>query len=205
MSYIRISGGKHRNKRLVIPLLAGIRPAQSAVRSTLFNWYGNDLTNKRCLDLFAGTGILSWEVLSRGASHVTLVEQKPSACSNLRRQGQLLGYDRNHFSVLQRDVLRWLQKQKDSCQFDLIFLDPPYNTDYFLKCCQLLMQKGLIAPNGRIFYEIDRKASTGLPAIIEQQTQHIDSTLSYESSSPKTIYSLLKSAHRGNTYFGLIG
>lgn len=208
---MHISGGKHKNKRLVFPPVSGIRPVQSVVRSTLFNWIGNNLNNKNCLDLFAGSGVLAWEVLSRGAAAVTLVEQNPTACRNLRRQRDILGYDKKKVgyygqtvSILQRDVLSWLQKldiKNTLSIYDLIFVDPPYAGKYFQKSSLLIMQKGLISQGGIIFFETNKKEFLNLPALFDQYA-----LLQSAGKTKKNIsYSLLKSSKRGATYFGIIG
>lgn len=194
-SQLRISGGKHKNKRLSIATTSVTRPAQSIVRACLFSWINHDVSGKYCLDLFAGTGILSWEMLSRGASGVVLVEQNPVACRNLNRQAREFGYSRGEATILRRDVYRWLLKKHPKeyvHQFDFIFIDPPYETDYFEKCLHLLLQQELLASGGYIFYEVSRKVC--------QDATWLDQSIKY---GPKS-YQVIKSSKRGNTYFGLI-
>lgn len=196
MANLRITGGVHTNKRISVPVSSVTRPAQAIVRDVLFNWIGNDLTGKTCLDMFAGTGILSWEAMSRGAKKTTLIEQHAYTCRWLKEQSSKFGYNKDQLLVLRRDVYRWLRRShKDS--YDLIFIDPPYETDYFSKCVPLLLSKGLLNDGGYVFYEVSAKDYQEIPWLSE------DTNIPTDSSCNDT-YKVIKSNNRGNTYFGLI-
>ena len=190
---LRISCGKHKNKKTIIDLAQVTRPAQALVRESLFNWLKHDLSGKRCLDLFAGTGILAWEALSCGASSATLVEQNPLACRMLNNQAEEFGYSRKEVRVLRRDVYRWLQNEPGD-QFDLIFIDPPYATDYFAKCLPLLLKNKLLAPKGHVFYEIDKRTYSAFPWLNSGE----------EICIADKEFRSIKQNNRGATYFGLI-
>ena len=88
---VRIIGGDWRSRRIAFPDHAGLRPSADRVRETLFNWLGQDLGGQYCLDLFAGSGALGFEALSRGAASVVMVEKSRSVCDALRRNAGLLG------------------------------------------------------------------------------------------------------------------
>lgn len=121
---VRIVGGRWRNTRLAVPDLPGLRPTSERVRETLFNWLMPMLSGARVLDLFAGSGALGLEAVSRGAASATLVERDP------RLAGQLLGQvarlaAQAQIEVVQADALQWL-RQPGAAPFDLAFVDPPF-------------------------------------------------------------------------------
>src|SRR5436190_5949296 len=90
---VRIIGGQWKRTKLPVADKPGLRPTPDRVRETLFNWLGQDLTGQRCIDLFAGTGVLGFEAASRGAAHVVLVEQDPQLVDLLRATRAKLGAD----------------------------------------------------------------------------------------------------------------
>jgi 16S rRNA (guanine966-N2)-methyltransferase len=121
---VRIIGGVWRSRMIPFPDLTGLRPTPDRVRETLFNWLGQDLTGKCCLDLFAGSGALGFEALSRGAASVTMVERSPRACRALQDNAALLGaWDLN---VVCGDALEFLAGLPASTRYDVVFLDPPF-------------------------------------------------------------------------------
>lgn len=199
---LRITGGVHSNKRIDIPVSSVTRPAQAIVRDVLFNWIGGDLTGKYCLDMFAGTGILSWEAMSRGAVKATLIEQHAYTCRCLKEQSSKFGYNKEQLLVLRRDAYRWLTR-KHTDAYDLIFIDPPYNTDYFKKCVPLLLAKGLVKTGGYIFYEVSANEYDEIPWLRESIA--IPKNILHSTNQDQQEYRVIKSNNRGNTYFGLIG
>ena len=134
---VRIIGGEWRSRILIFPELDGLRPTPDRVRETLFNWLGQDLHGKTCLDLFAGSGALGFEASSRGAKHVTLVEQSSKVFAALRENAAKLGADR--VTIQRDDGLRWLGA--DRGVYDVIFLDPPFQADVLDKLLPLLSAK----------------------------------------------------------------
>jgi len=97
---VRIIAGRWRGRKLVVPSAQGLRPTGDRVRETLFNWLQADVAGARCLDLFAGSGALGFEALSRNASHVVFVETDPEVCCALEQASQQLG-------VLNHSEARW--------------------------------------------------------------------------------------------------
>ena len=87
---VRVIGGKHRGRKLPVAEVPGLRPTPDRVRETLFNWLGQNLTGWHCLDLFAGSGALGFEAISRGAESVVLVEQSPKVAKSLQAAAALL-------------------------------------------------------------------------------------------------------------------
>jgi 16S rRNA (guanine966-N2)-methyltransferase len=124
VSKLRVSGGEARGRRLKAP--KNIRPTQGMVKQALFNMVGPSIEGARVLDLFAGSGAIGIEALSRGAASVTFVDQEPRGLAILRQNLDALGFkDRAH--AVRGDVVRWLEASRDAVRAaDFIFLDPPY-------------------------------------------------------------------------------
>jgi 16S rRNA (guanine966-N2)-methyltransferase len=124
VSKLRVSGGEARGRRLKAP--KNIRPTQGMVKQAIFNMVGPQIEGARVVDLFAGSGALGIEALSRGAASVTFVDQQPRGLAILRQNLDALGFkDRAH--VVRGDVVRWLETAHDAVQAaDFVFLDPPY-------------------------------------------------------------------------------
>jgi 16S rRNA (guanine966-N2)-methyltransferase len=160
---VRIIGGTWRSRQLQVLDAPGLRPTPDRVRETLFNWLQFSLAGARCLDLFAGTGILGLEALSRGAAQVTALELDPRAAALLRKQGQLLQAE--NFVVEQRDAVAWLERETPTTPYDLVFLDPPYASRLQAPCCELLQVRGWLAPGARVYVEAAEPLETlPLPA-----------------------------------------
>ncbi|MFT4248501.1 MAG: 16S rRNA (guanine(966)-N(2))-methyltransferase RsmD [Pseudomonas sp.] len=121
---VRIVGGRWRNTRLPVPELPGLRPTGERVRETLFNWLMPTIAGARVLDLFAGSGALGLEAVSRGAASAVLVERDPELAEQLRRQVARLGAQAQ-VQVVQADALHWL-RQPQPAPFDIAFVDPPF-------------------------------------------------------------------------------
>ena len=121
---LRIIGGRHRGRRLQFNPGRGLRPTPDRVRETLFNWLQRDIQGARCLDLFAGSGALGLEALSRGAAEVVFVERQRTAAEQIRRHLDLLG-ETSRGTVRRQDALRLLQDAPEQ-RFDIVFVDPPF-------------------------------------------------------------------------------
>jgi len=121
---VRIIGGRWRNTRLAVPDLPGLRPTSDRVRETLFNWLLPRLAGAQVLDLFAGSGALGLEAVSRGAGSACLVERDSGLAARLREQVGKLGAA-GQVAVVQEDALRWLA-QPATTRYDIAFLDPPF-------------------------------------------------------------------------------
>ena len=125
---IRIIGGQWKRTKLAVADKPGLRPTPDRVRETLFNWLGQDLTGWRCIDAFAGTGVLGFEAASRGAKEVTLVEQDTALVVQLKRiQTQLQA---SATQIVRGDGVAAL-KQLDPASMDVVFLDPPFDSVLF--------------------------------------------------------------------------
>lgn len=147
---VRIIGGTWRSRQLKVLDAPGLRPTPDRVRETLFNWLQFSIVGTRVLDLFAGTGILGLEALSRGAAAVTALELDPRAAGQLRKHAQELKADQ--FRVEQRDAIAWLERETPT-PYDLVFIDPPYASRLQAPCCALLQTRGWLTPGAKIYLE----------------------------------------------------
>jgi 16S rRNA (guanine966-N2)-methyltransferase len=139
---------------LRFPASAAIRPTPDRVRETLFNWLGARTQGARALDLFAGSGALGLEALSRGAAHVTFVEQDEAASRELR--ARLAEWQAGDARIERADALRYLAGEPQP--FDLVFLDPPFASPLLAAAATLLEERGWLAPRALIYVECAARA-----------------------------------------------
>jgi 16S rRNA (guanine966-N2)-methyltransferase len=131
---VRIIGGRWRSRVIRFPPAAQLRPTPDRVRETLFNWLGQRLDGLACLDLFAGSGALGFEALSRGASRVVMVESDRSVAAALRESAKLL--EAGDAEIVNGEALAFLGRSAD--RFDVVFLDPPYASDLAARAMERL-------------------------------------------------------------------
>ncbi|MGA7966719.1 MAG: 16S rRNA (guanine(966)-N(2))-methyltransferase RsmD [Gammaproteobacteria bacterium] len=146
---LRIVGGVWRSRRLRFPAGPSLRPTPDRVRETLFNWLGPWVEGRRVLDLFAGSGALGLEALSRGAAEAVFVERERPAADALRANIETLGVDKA--SVLCTDALRFLERTESS--FDLVFIDPPYAGGLAWTALERLLARRLLRTGGQVYLE----------------------------------------------------
>jgi 16S rRNA (guanine966-N2)-methyltransferase len=152
---VRIIGGEWRGRRLEFPASAQLRPTPDRVRETLFNWLAAWLPGARCVDLYAGTGCLGFEALSRGAAEVWLVERDPALVRALQQHAARLGADAR---IVRDDARRFLAAPP--ARFDIVFLDPPYRDAVE----PLLDALGAaLAPRALVY--VERPLPSGLPRV----------------------------------------
>ncbi len=152
---LRIVAGKWRSRLLQIIDEPDVRPTSERIRETLFNWLSPMTEGARCLDLFAGTGALGIEALSRGAAHVVFVETSATLADGIRQS--LNGLDATNAEVCQQDALAYLGNT-DGEPFDIVFLDPPFNLDMLSDLCGLLRDKGWLTANAVVYLEQSKDA-----------------------------------------------
>ncbi len=157
---VRIIGGTWRGRRVAFPDIPGLRPTPDRVRETLFNWLQHSLEKTRCLDLFAGSGALGLEALSRGAAEVVFVEQDPAAARSLQEQLQRLGGQAKG-RIMQMGATRFLRTPGKS--FDIVFLDPPFGTDALAQSIPALDAGNWLSAGGLVYLENQRAA--GVPVL----------------------------------------
>lgn len=147
---VRIVGGAWRGRKLAVA--SGIRPTPDRARETLFNWLAGRIAGARVLDLFAGTGALGLEALSRGASSATFVEQDRVAASALARQCQTLGA---RAAVRRTEALQWLDRVDAWEAWDVVFLDPPFGAGLLEAALDRL--HGRLAKDGLVYVEAEAR------------------------------------------------
>lgn len=162
----RIIGGIHRGRRFRFPDGIAIRPSPDRVRETVFNWLQPVIAGARCLDLFAGSGALGLEALSRGAARVEFVDRSAAAAASIRQHlGALRDEAKSCVSVA--DALSFLRVRPPE-PFDVVFLDPPFRAGLVEPACTALEANGWLAPEARIYLE--SAADEGAPALPENWT-----------------------------------
>lgn len=158
---LRIVAGKWRSRLLQIEDAPGLRPTSARIRETLFNWLEPRIAGARCLDLFAGTGALGLEALSRGAHSVVFVENSGRAMRTLQKS--VVTLDARDALLRQMDAFDFLRASTDG-PFDIVFLDPPFAADKLDELCRLLAEGSLLAASALIYLEEDRgRKATDLP------------------------------------------
>lgn len=158
---LRIIGGAWRSRRLTFPAIDGLRPTPDRVRETLFNWLQNVISGARCLDLFAGSGALGFEALSRGAAAAVMVDHHPQVLRSLRENARALGADAA--SIVDADALAYLGNAAPA-PFDIVFLDPPFALDLWQRCAERLESNGWLTADARIYLETPAARPLLLPA-----------------------------------------
>jgi 16S rRNA (guanine966-N2)-methyltransferase len=148
---VRIVGGRYRSRILRFPPAPGLRPTPDRVRETLFNWLGQDLSGQRCLDLFAGSGALGFEAVSRGAQQVVLVESDRATFQALRANAAALGCEAS-VELHHADALEFLRHVERA--FDIVFLDPPFDGELLARVAGELPR--LTLPGGSVYVESSR-------------------------------------------------
>ena len=149
MSRIRIIGGDWRSRLIDVRTVKSLRPTPDRVRETLFNWLGQDLEGKRCLDLFAGSGALGFEAASRGAEQVVMIEYDPVAVAALQANAKTLQATR--VQLVRGDALRFAGSANQT--FDVVFVDPPYRAGWIERIAPLLPD--LLSAEGVVYVEAE--------------------------------------------------
>jgi len=162
---LRIIGGKWRGRKLDFPIIEGLRPTSDRIRETLFNWLAADVHSATCLDLFAGSGALGFEALSRGANKVVMIEKTADACQLLLAHSERLGAE--NAKVIHTTAEQWLQQcnedslDKQEC-FDIVFLDPPFQLDWLEQHIDLFASSKIFKPD-TLFYLEQGKEQERMP------------------------------------------
>ncbi|MDO9234026.1 MAG: 16S rRNA (guanine(966)-N(2))-methyltransferase RsmD [Methylotenera sp.] len=178
LNTVRINAGEWRSRLLKFPEAEGLRPTPERVRQTVFNWLGQDLTGLNCLDLFAGTGVMGFEALSRNAKSTVLVEKTPVVYKAILENKTTL--QASNAQVLNADALSFIAKNQQL--FDVVFLDPPYNQGWLDKVLPLLPAH--LTKDALVYVEAEYAIKpTDAWQVVKQ------------SKAGNVFYHLLKSAH----------
>jgi 16S rRNA (guanine966-N2)-methyltransferase len=157
---LRIVGGRWRGMRIDFPPVEAIRPTPDRVRETLFNWLQQRIVGSACLDLFAGSGALGIEALSRGAGHVTFVERDARVTRHLSATLERLRTQDG--AIVTSDALAYLEAPRGEARgFDIVFLDPPFAAPVLPDVFSLLGRH--LAPEAYVYVECSARAA--LPAL----------------------------------------
>lgn len=181
---LRIIGGQWRSRKLDFEGAAGLRPTSDRIRETLFNWLNPTIHGARCLDLFAGSGALGLEALSRYAAHCDFVDTDRNSCQQIRQQLENLRCP--HATVHSKEALAFLNKSAQS--YNIIFLDPPFHLDLLAPVIASLAKHSL-KPHTQIY--IETASDEALPAL--PPNWQIDK----EKKAGQVIYRLISVAEEG--------
>lgn len=156
---IRIIGGQWRGRKLPVPASPGLRPTTDRVRETLFNWLAPAVVDARCLDCFAGSGVLGLEALSRHAARVTLLEIERGVAWQLRKNLATLKADNG--KVIATNALTYLAQP--GTPHDIVFVDPPFRKGLLAQVLSLLEQQGWLANEALVY--VESEAENTLPVL----------------------------------------
>ncbi|MFA5143897.1 MAG: 16S rRNA (guanine(966)-N(2))-methyltransferase RsmD [Candidatus Omnitrophota bacterium] len=156
---MRIIGGEYRSRLIEMPKGTEIRPTQDRVREAVFNILA-DVNGKRVLDLFAGSGAYGLEAVSRGASHVTFVENNSRCLATIDKNLGSLSIPESKYAVMRSSAYMVFDRlDQNGEKFDLIFIDPPYHKDMAKKCLQYLDYYDILSPIALVVVEHSRADS----------------------------------------------
>lgn len=161
-SSVRIIGGTWRSRRVTFPETLGLRPTQDRIRETLFNWLSPFLLKSHCLDLFAGSGVLGFEALSRGADFCYFVDQNPLVIKTIAANASILGADAQSFSI-HRGQFSHKLPSFDGSPYDIVFLDPPFGQNLLNKALTWVYHSSIIKPQTMIYFEMEKDCPLFLP------------------------------------------
>ncbi len=182
---VRIVGGRWRGRRLAVPAGTGVRPTPDRVRETLFNWLAPSLQGSQCLDLFAGTGVLGLEALSRGAAGTTFVERDAVLVRAIEERVDALAAEAQ---VFHEDALRFLSSRPQRT-FDVVFVDPPYATGLAQVLEKLVAWVG---PGHRVY--VERPVERGGRSLNETIASLPGARLMKQGSAARVAFGLLRLA-----------
>lgn len=157
LNQVRIIAGCWRGRKIFFPSLASLRPTPNRIRETLFNWLMPVIQGARCLDMFGGSGSLSFEALSRGAASVVLWEPEKETLKILKENAERLQAD--HLEI---QPIRFPQRLPEYTQpcFDVVFLDPPFHQGYIGRACHWLAESNCLKPGALVYIEAEPTLQT---------------------------------------------
>ena len=158
---LRIIGGKWRGKKIAFPSSSGLRPTIGRIRETLFNWLSNYIEDTYCLDLFAGSGALGFEALSRGCAHVTFIDRSNDVIKALKQSAVFLNIENTEFVC---QAFPFGTPPLKNSPFDVVFLDPPFYKGLINQAALWLEEVNILAPKAYIYIEAEKNISLILPS-----------------------------------------
>ena len=171
---MRIIGGEWRGRKLLFADAEGLRPTTDRIRETVFNWLAPEIAGARCLELFAGSGALGLEALSRGAGFSCFIDTSAAAIQQINSNLERLDCD--CAATYCMTASQWLGQFAPATEkaFDVVFLDPPFGKGQMAACLELIEQKHLLNDNGLAYLETPRDEA--LPAISSRWQLHREKT-----------------------------
>ncbi|WP_298869976.1 16S rRNA (guanine(966)-N(2))-methyltransferase RsmD [uncultured Psychrobacter sp.] len=164
---VRIIGGQFKRRSVSFIDAEGLRPTPDRLRETLFNWLIADIHDAQVLDSCAGSGVLGFEALSRGAAHTTFIEINPAQSNMLRQSAEQLRLAANTYQIIQGTAEQVLtQNQTLPHHFDIVFIDPPYAQDLWQPILTALIKQSLISTETLIYLEADKDLTLQLNQLV---------------------------------------
>lgn len=199
---VRIIGGQFKRRSVKFVDAEGLRPTPDRLRETLFNWLLADIHGAYVLDSCAGSGVLGFEALSRGAAHATFIEVNPAQSQMLRQSAEQLKLDAPTYQILQGTAEQTLtQNQLTARRFDIVFIDPPYAEDLWQPILTALITQSLIDTNTLIYLEADKDLGAQLKQLEETLNKNPDTQ---SDATQQTIaFECLKQTKVGQVVAGL--
>ena len=199
---VRIIGGQFKRRSVKFVDAEGLRPTPDRLRETLFNWLLADIHGAYVLDSCAGSGVLGFEALSRGAAHATFIEVNPAQSQMLRQSAKQLKLDAPTYQILQGTAEQILtQNQLTARRFDIVFIDPPYAEDLWQPILTALITQSLIDTNTLIYLEADKDLVAQLKQLEETLNKNPDTQ---SDATQQTIaFECLKQTKVGQVVAGL--
>ncbi|MHA6611760.1 16S rRNA (guanine(966)-N(2))-methyltransferase RsmD [Photobacterium damselae] len=151
--FVRIISGQWRGRKLPVHDVEGLRPTTDRVKETLFNWLAQDIYQAKCLDLFAGSGSLSFEALSRGAESLTMIELDQKAAAQLKQNLTAIGAI--NATLHNTNSVNFLNQA--GTPHDLVFIDPPFRKDLIQQVITALEANHWLSPNALIYIEAEKE------------------------------------------------
>lgn len=164
---VRIIGGQFKRRSVSFIDAEGLRPTPDRLRETLFNWLIADIHDAQVLDSCAGSGVLGFEALSRGAAHTTFIEINPAQSNMLCQSAEQLRLDTANYQIVQGTAEQVLtQNQTLPHHFDIVFIDPPYAQDLWQPILTALIKQSLISTETLIYLEADKDLTLQLNQLV---------------------------------------
>lgn len=164
---VRIIGGQYKRRIVSFIDAEGLRPTPDRLRETLFNWLIADIHDAKVLDSCAGSGVLGFEALSRGAAHTTFIEVSSAQVTMLRQSAEQLRLDASNYHIIQGTAENALsQNQTIQRHFDIVFIDPPYAQDLWQPILTALINQSLISTETLIYLEADKDLTLQLDQLV---------------------------------------
>ena len=199
---VRIIGGQFKRRIVRFIDAEGLRPTPDRLRETLFNWLISDIHDANVLDSCAGSGVLGFEALSRGAAHCTFIEMNALQSQMLRQSAEMLRIDSESHQIIQGSAEQVLQQAHLTPRpFDMVFIDPPYAEDLWKPILTALISQSLITTATLIYLEADKDLSDQLNQLEESLNQ--DSASGVETAQGLLGFECLKQTKVGQVVAGL--